>query len=57
MATWKVTVDFTDEDGEEDFEEIEVEANTEELAIEKAENQVEAMHEVETIDRVDARPW
>ena len=51
---WKVTVDFI-EDGEDNYEEVEVEARTEEVAREKAVDQVEAMHDVEEIVQVDIR--
>ena len=45
---WKVTVDFI-EDGEENWETFEVDARTEEVALQMAIDKVEAMCDVEEI--------
>ncbi len=55
MARWLVTVSFTDDAGVEHEEDVEVEANLETLAEEKAEDMVDALHDVDTIDDIDAR--
>ncbi len=54
--SWKVSVDFTEADtpeGEENWDTVEVEANTEELAKEKALTKIEAMYDVEEILKVE----
>ena len=60
MANWKVEVEFTEADtpeGEENWDTVEVEADTEELAKEKAVTKIEAMYDVETVTSVDIRHW
>lgn len=51
--SWKVEVEFTEDDGEENWDTVEVEANTEELAKEKALTKIEAMYDVEEILKVE----
>ena len=50
---WKFCVDFTDEDGDEDYDEVEVQADTEEVARQKAVDEVHARWDVDTIDEVE----
>ena len=53
-------MEFTEADtpeGEENWDTVEVEANTEDLAKEKALTKIEAMYDVETITNVDIRHW
>lgn len=54
MARWRVTIEFTDDDGEDDYDEIDVEASTEELAKIKAEDIVKGIYDIDEIDEVDA---
>jgi len=53
MAKWRVTVEFT-EDGEDNYDDVEVDARTESLACEMAVTRVQAEFDPESIDDVEA---
>lgn len=55
MPMWKVTVEFTEEDepDEVNWDTVEVDARTEDVAKEMAEDIIEARYDVETIESID----
>jgi hypothetical protein len=54
MAKWKVSVDFVDDDGDESWDEVIVEAETEADAVKVGEAEVERRNDVDTIEHVEA---